>query len=97
MAASIIADIDVHDRPTFERYRQEVAPLVARFGGRYIVRGGELDVREGSFGFKRLIILEFPDMQSATAFYESPEYQPVMTLRLQSTASNVALIPGYEG
>jgi uncharacterized protein (DUF1330 family) len=51
---------------------------------------------EGHLGLKRLIVLEFPSLDSARAFYNSPEYQPVKAIRLQSAASEVALILGYD-
>ena len=97
MTAYLIASLDIHDPATYQRYREQVSPLIARFGGRYLVRGGEIETKEGDLSLKRLIILEFPDMPTAQAFYDSPEYQPVMQLRLQSATSSVALVPGYDG
>jgi uncharacterized protein (DUF1330 family) len=72
-----------------------VAPLIAKYGGRYIIRGGEVEELEGHLGIKRLIVLEFPSLEAAS-FYDSPEYQPVKAIRLQSAASDVALIVGYD-
>lgn len=71
-------------------------PLIARYGGRYIIRGGEVQELEGHLGLKRLIVLEFSKVEAARAFYDSPEYQPVKALRLQSTDSDVVLIAGYD-
>jgi uncharacterized protein (DUF1330 family) len=51
---------------------------------------------EGHLGLKRLIVLEFPSLEAARAFYDSPEYQPIKALRLQSANSEVALIAGYD-
>ncbi len=96
MKGYLIANLDIHDQPTFQRYREEVVPLIAKYGGRYIIRGGEVDTLEGHLGLKRLIVLEFPSVEAARAFYESPEYQPVKAVRLQSTTSDVALVVGYD-
>jgi uncharacterized protein (DUF1330 family) len=96
MRGYLIANLDIHDQPTFQRYREEVVPLIARYGGRYIVRGGEVESLEGDLGFKQLIVLEFPTLDAARAFYHSPEYQPVKAIRLRSAASEVALVVGYD-
>ena len=72
MRGYLIANLDIHDQPTFQRYREEVVPLIARYGGRYIVRGGEVESLEGDLGFKRLIVLEFPTLDAARAFLSQP-------------------------
>jgi uncharacterized protein (DUF1330 family) len=95
MKGYLIADIEVRDAATFDRYRQEVAPMIARFGGRYLVRGGEIRELEGHLGFKRLVILEFPSPEAAMRFYDSEEYRPLLELRKASAASSVALVTGY--
>ena len=64
---------------------------------RYLVRGSEAVPKEGDLRLKRLVVLEFPDMQSAEAFYSSPEYQPVLDLRLRSAHTSLASVQGYEG
>ncbi len=69
MAAYLIVNLDIHDPEKFGAYRERVAPLVEKRGGRYLVRGGELHPIEGDFGLKRLVILEFPSMEAARGFY----------------------------
>ena len=96
MKGYLIANLDIQDQPTFQRYREEVMPLIAKYGGRYIVRGGEVQDVEGHLGLKRLIVLEFPSLEAARAFYESPEYQPVKAIRLRSAISDIALVAGYD-
>jgi uncharacterized protein (DUF1330 family) len=95
MPAYLIANIEVTDPEGFERYRQAVPAVIARFGGRYIVRGGAVTAKEGAMDLKRLVILEFPDMATAEAFYAAPEYKPLLDLRLASTRSDVVLADGY--
>jgi len=97
MKGYLIANIEVHDQQAFEEYRGKVAPLIARFGGRYLVRGGKLHALEGDLGLKRLVILEFPSLADAERFYDSPEYRPVLELRSASTTSQVVLAEGYAG
>jgi uncharacterized protein (DUF1330 family) len=94
MAAYIVAQLKVHDPAMFQRYRDAVTPLVDRFGGRYRVRGGELDVLEGEWPFPRLTIIEFPSRAAARRFYESPEYQTIQPLREKSADAAVTIVEG---
>jgi uncharacterized protein (DUF1330 family) len=97
VAGYLIANIEVTDPPAFEEYRRQVAPVVARFGGRYLIRGGDLRHLEGNLPVRRLVVLEFPTVEAAQRFYDSPEYQPLLQIRLASTRSDVLLAPGYSG
>ena len=96
MKGYLVANLDIKDQPTFQRYREQVVPLIARYGGRYIIRGGEVENLEGRLALKRLIVLEFPSIEAARSFYECPEYEAIKALRVQSTVSEVALISGYD-
>ena len=97
MAAFIIADIDVTDPEGFEAYRKLVAPTIANAGGIYRVRGGAVEVLEGDYRPRRMVILEFDSMASAKAWYDSDAYAPVKALRLKTTRSNVVLVEGLPG
>jgi uncharacterized protein (DUF1330 family) len=94
MAAYIVAQLKVHDPAMFQRYREAVSPLVDRFGGRYRVRGGELEVLEGDWPLPRLVIIEFQSQDAARLFYESPEYQQILPLRQESARGTVAIVEG---
>ncbi len=96
MAAYLIADIDVHDPIQFASYREAVAPMIARFGGRYLMRGPALELREGEDFLNRLVVLEFPTMQALRAFYDSPDYAPLIAMRQACTTSRVSLAEGYQ-
>lgn len=96
MPAYMIVNIEVRDAETYAKYRELAGPLVAKFGGRYLVRGGEIRKMEGDLGFKRLVVLEFPSVADAERFYYSPEYAPVLKLRLDSTKSDAVLVEGYQ-
>jgi uncharacterized protein (DUF1330 family) len=95
MAAYFIANIEVTDPEAFERYRAAVPPVIAAHGGRYIVRGGTTQTLEGSLPLGRVVILEFPSIEAARGFYDSPDYAPLLALRLASTRSDVVLVEGY--
>lgn len=95
MAGYLIANIEVTDPAKFEEYRQKVTPVVEKFGGRYLVRGGDIRRLEGHFN--GLVVLEFPTLEAAQRFYDSPEYQPILRLRLASARSDLVLAEGYSG
>ena len=94
MAAYLLANLTIRDPKAFESYRQAVPAVIARFGGRYLVRGGAVEVKEGEPDLHRVIILEFADMPAARAFYDSPDYAPLLALRLTAAEGSVALVEG---
>jgi uncharacterized protein (DUF1330 family) len=95
MAAYFVVNLDIRDPERFERYRAGVPAVIERYGGRYLVRGGELHRVEGDLGLKRLVILEFPSAEAARRFYDSPEYAPLLKLRQESAASDIVLVEGW--
>jgi uncharacterized protein (DUF1330 family) len=92
--AYIIIETDIHDPEQYELYKQASPSAVAAGGGRFIVRGGELAVLEGDWRPKRLVLLEFPDLDAAKRFYESSEYQEVRRLREGAAALNMVAVEG---
>jgi uncharacterized protein (DUF1330 family) len=94
MAAYLIANITVQDAARFEAYRAAVPAVIARFGGCYLVRGGAIEAKEGAPGLDRLVILEFPDMAAARAFYDSADYAPLLAMRLACSTGSLALVEG---
>jgi uncharacterized protein (DUF1330 family) len=94
MAAYLFAEINVTDTATFDAYRQKVGPLVEKFGGKYLVRGGGYEKVEGDWSPQRLVVIEFEDLERAKAFYFSEEYKPVMAIRKSASTGNVLLVEG---
>ena len=95
MPAYLIANITVTDPKRYPEYREKVPPVIAQYGGRFLVRGGALHPVEGDLGVDRLVVIEFPDMDAARRFYYSPEYAPLLKLRLETTRSQLAFAEGY--
>jgi uncharacterized protein (DUF1330 family) len=81
MSAYLIAEHRIRDTERFEAYRSAVAPMIARYGGRYVTRPGSHEVLDGSWHPTRVVIVEFPDMATLKRWYDSPEYQPLIELR----------------
>ena len=90
MPAYIIVDIDVHDPRGYEAYKAAAPVAVARFGGRYLARGGQTEVLEGEAHPGRIVILEFDSIERAKEWLRSPEYAPARSQR-HETASTVMI------
>ena len=86
MPGYVIAELEVTDPVGFEDYRKAVPATIAAYGGRYLARGGTLESLEGGWSPKRMVILEFPSMAQAKAWYASAEYCDLMALRQRTTA-----------
>ena len=96
MAAYVVLDIEVKDPEKFARYRELAPPAIAAYGGRYLARGGATEVLEGSPTLHRVVILEFPAMERARAWLESPEYREARQLRRASATTNAFVTQGLE-
>jgi uncharacterized protein (DUF1330 family) len=94
MAAYVIADLEVKDPVKFEQYRPMAAETIARHGGRYLVRGGQVESLEGGWSPKRVVVLEFPSMEQAKRWYHSPDYAPALELRKAACVSRVVMVEG---
>ena len=94
MAAYIIAQINVTDPETFERYRDKVPAIIERHGGRYLIRGGATLDLEGTLPRPRVVVIEFADKAAAERFYHSPDYQEIVPLRTSAAEGSVTLVEG---
>jgi uncharacterized protein (DUF1330 family) len=94
MAAYVIAEVEVTDPATYETYRKLVPPTLDKYGGRFLVRGGAVESKEGGWEPKRLVVLEFASMEQARKWYASPEYAPALALRLKAARSRLLLVEG---
>ena len=94
MAAYFVVDIDVTDPAGFDEYRRVVPPVLERYGGRFLVRGGTAEVLEGQWKPKRLTLIEFANAARAQEFYRSPDYQKIIGLRTKAARTNLVLVEG---
>ena len=94
MSAYLIADIEIKDEKGLERYLAEVPPMITKYGGRYIIRGGRVEVIEGNWKPRVLVALEFPTMDALKHWYDSEEYRPHRADRIKATQSNAVLVEG---
>lgn len=94
MPAYVVVETDIHDHEQYELYKQASPAAVAAGGGRFIARGGELVVLEGDWKPKRIVMLEFPDLEAVKRFYESPEYQDAKRLREGAAGFKMIAVEG---
>ena len=94
MSAYVIAEVEITDPAVYEEYRRLVPATIAKYGGKYLVRGGAVETKEGGWTPKRLAVLEFASMDQAKKWYHSPEYAPVLALRLKAARSKLLLVEG---
>jgi uncharacterized protein (DUF1330 family) len=95
MPAYVIGDVRAAwDAEALGEYRRRNTDAVARHGGRFIVRGGEIELLEGEWDTRRIIVIEFPDMAAARGWYESEDYAPLRTLRQSASDTNIILVEG---
>ena len=94
MAAYLLVDCTVTNPTQYEDYKRLAQIAVSQYGGRYLVRGGETVVLEGSWQPNRVVVLEFPDLQRARAFYDSREYKEARTARAGAAKMNMVAVAG---
>ena len=94
MAAYVIADVNVTDPKAYDEYRKMVPATIEKYGGRFLVRGGAFEVKEGGWNPSRVVVLEFPSMEQARKWYHSPEYAPALALRLKAANAKLILVEG---
>ncbi len=94
MPAYVIVDIDVQDRILYEEYKRLAPASIAKYGGKYLARGGATEVLEGDWIPKRFVILEFESVARAREWVNSPEYAPARNLRQQCATAHMILTEG---
>jgi len=95
MPAYVIAAVnDAWDQEKLAEYRERNTDAVAAHGGRFVVRGGTQETLEGDWAPKRLVIIEFPDLDAARGWYESDEYAPLRTLRQSASDTDIVVVEG---
>ena len=97
MKAYIIVDVSVTDAQQFEEYKKLTPDSLKPFGGRFCVRGGPIHILEGEWKPERIVVLEFPSLENASAWWSSSEYAPAKALRQTAAITNMIMLEGFEG
>ncbi|MCH1515941.1 MAG: DUF1330 domain-containing protein [Alphaproteobacteria bacterium] len=95
MATYMIVDVNIHDVDAYEIYKSQVTPIIEKFGGEYLVRGGAHEVLENDlWSPTRMVMVRFPDKKSALDFIHSDEYAPVKKMRRDNSDGTVLIVEG---
>ncbi len=94
MTAYVIVQVNVTDTGRYEDYRKMVPATLEQYGGRFLVRGGDVDKLEGEWHPSRLVVIEFDSAEQARAWWASEEYAPAKALRQQASHTEMILVEG---
>jgi uncharacterized protein (DUF1330 family) len=97
MPAYVIYQGDILDPERYEEYKTKAAASIIAAGGRYLVRGGPVEVLEGDPPAGRTVVLEFPTMEAAVGWYRSPEYTAIREIRKDAARARLYAIEGSDG
>ena len=96
MPAYIVVEVEVEDPIRYEDYKKMVPPSLAAYGGRFLVRGGQVENLEGDWAPKRLVMVEFPSVDQAKAWWSSPDYAEAKALRQATAKTQMIVVEGFE-
>lgn len=95
MATYLVVDTLLDQPELYEAYKLQARPLVEQYGGEYLARGGNLTLKETDlWSPTRIVLIRFPDAESANRFYESPEYQAILPISRQSARRTMIMVEG---
>jgi uncharacterized protein (DUF1330 family) len=94
MAAYIVVNVNITDPEAYERYKASVPLTLAKYGGKFLVRGGRTEILEGDWQPKRFVIVEFESVEKAKAWWNSDDYAAPKKLRQSASATNMIVVDG---
>ncbi|MFL2831601.1 MAG: DUF1330 domain-containing protein [Candidatus Puniceispirillaceae bacterium] len=91
----LMVDININNIDEYKIYIEKVKPMIEKFGGKYLIKGGEIDAKETNLWKPtRIVLVQFPNKISALNWYNSEEYKPLKKIRLNNATSNILFIEG---
>ena len=96
MAAYLIARVEISDAEQYSKYIASAPTVVEQYGGRFVVRGGDVANLEGPASDARWVVVEFPSIDAAKTFYDSPEYTAARGLRAGAAKGEFVVLDGYD-
>jgi uncharacterized protein (DUF1330 family) len=94
MKAYIIVDVQVTDRDRYEDYKKLTPGSLVPYEGKFVVRGGKTETLEGSWSPGRVVVLEFPSVEQAKAWWSSEGYAPAKAIRQSASITKMILVEG---
>ncbi len=96
MPAYVIVNVEVQDPSQYETYKQMAPASIEAYGGKYIVRGGPVDILEGRWNPRRVVVLEFPDRRAVHLWWNSSEYADAKELRHSCAYTELIVVEGLQ-
>ena len=96
MSAYVIVEIEIHDPADYEEYKKLTPGSIAAYDGRFVVRGAQTESLEGDWNPQRIVVLQFPSVQRAKEWWNSPEYTKAKTIRQRAAKTKMLVVEGYE-
>jgi uncharacterized protein (DUF1330 family) len=94
MTAYVVAEIEILNPAGYKEYTTTVPATIAKYGGRFLVRGGTVEVLEGDWPERRRVIIEFPSLDAAKRWWNSPDYQKPKAMRRANSNGRLLLLDG---
>lgn len=94
MAAYVVVQVKVNNPEPYEVYKKGVAATLTPFGGKFLARGGKVETMEGDWTPERFVIIEFPSVENAKAWWNDPEYRKVASIRWANADSQMVVVEG---
>jgi uncharacterized protein (DUF1330 family) len=97
MPAYVLAEIEVTDPDGYKEYTAIVPATITQYGGRFLTRGGRVETLEGEWPVRRRVLIEFPSVEAAKRWWDSPEYQKPKAMRRAHSEGRLLLLEGVGG
>ena len=94
MAAYVIVQINITEHKPYKEYLKKVTPIVSKYKGEYLVRGGDFNKMLGKWDYERTVVIRFPSYEIAMNWYKSKEYEPIRKIREDNSDGNLIIIEG---
>jgi uncharacterized protein (DUF1330 family) len=94
VAAYVIADVQIADPERYKEYTAHTPASIVRHGGRWVVRGGTTQVLEGDWNPGRIVVIEFPSVDAALAWFNSDDYQELAAIRRAASTAQILVVEG---
>ena len=94
MLAYVLAEVEVTNPDGYKEYTSRVPATIEKYGGRFLARGGKATVLEGDWPQVRRVIIEFPTVEAAQRWWDSPEYEKPKSMRRANSKGRLLLMEG---
>ena len=94
MPAYVVVNVTVKDAKRYEDYKALAPGSIEQYGGKYLARGGKTEVLEGSWKPNRMVILTFPSVGKAKAWWSSTEYAKAKAIRQSCSEADLVVVEG---